>query len=152
MDEAGGENHTLPPNGTHVCELLAIMCLYVDEAQADRQPGFSPATEKAWSFVDLEAEILDLKRRMQAFEADTYSKDDALTPIGATEAKTLIADVQTGITDDLGALGVEIAGLRYQTSEYFKTAHMQMMERLDALRSDMLHLELRFDQLLKDRQ
>ncbi|GAA3535799.1 hypothetical protein GCM10022419_014340 [Nonomuraea rosea] len=97
--------------------------------------------------MDLEAEILDLKLRMQTLEQSTRSDDDDTT----TSAGPIpVTDAHRELADELETLSVEVTGLRWQTREYHTSSHSQLLQRLDDLQVGMRHLELRLDQLLKD--
>ncbi|MEV0384279.1 hypothetical protein [Nonomuraea sp. NPDC050643] len=101
--------------------------------------------------MDLEAEILDLKRRMEELEASRCSPegDGGLASIGVIEMKSLITDAQGALTEDLSALNAEIGGLRWDINKVLKSGNMQTLDQLDALRIDVIHLGLKLDQLLE---
>ncbi|MGW0806618.1 hypothetical protein [Nonomuraea sp. NPDC002799] len=100
--------------------------------------------------MDVEAEILGLKLRMEALEEAVHSGGCiAAMLIGVYEAQVSIAGVQNGMADDLAAIAVEVAGLRWQGDEHFRGAQAQIHAGFEALRTDMLHLAAMIDQLLK---
>ncbi|WP_433437020.1 hypothetical protein [Nonomuraea sp. CA-141351] len=116
--------------------------------------------------MNVEAEILDLKRRVEALEtilrsgSDPGRSDlvpaqtgpympDSETSIGLAELKAEIADVRTETSQDFEALIVEIAGFRAQTNEHFKSTQSEIMEKFDSLRCEMIDLALRLDRLLE---
>ncbi|MEV0228104.1 hypothetical protein [Nonomuraea sp. NPDC050786] len=125
--------------------------------------------------MNVEAEILDLKRRVAALETFVRSGRDpgrrshhsGLVPaqtgpnrpvppvpvpetaIRLAELKAEIAGVRTEVGQDFEALIVEIAGFRAQTNEHFKSTQFEIMEKFDSLRCEMIDLALRLDRLLE---
>ncbi|MEQ4714769.1 hypothetical protein [Nonomuraea sp. B19D2] len=121
--------------------------------------------------MNVEAEILDLKRRVEALETIVRSgpgqRPHHAIPaqsgphrpglpvhvcersIGLAELKAEIADVRTEASQDFEALIVEIAGFRAQTNENFKSTQSEIMEKFDSLRCEMIDLALRLDRLLE---
>ncbi|MFG1703754.1 hypothetical protein ACFLIM_11215 [Nonomuraea sp. M3C6] len=127
--------------------------------------------------MDVEAEILDLKLRLEALEATARSggaasgdvgarrrhpnipaasctrmegiqTDITATSIAVAEVKAEIADLQSEMTQDIDALSVELAGLRRHTNEHFTSARSEMVQKFDSLRCEMIELGLRLDRLL----
>ncbi|WP_043631057.1 hypothetical protein [Nonomuraea candida] len=109
--------------------------------------------------MDVEAEILNLRRRMQALEAGAPSdqRDDELDAVPEStleserpgRGKATVAELQREMADDLEALSVEITGLRWQANDYYASGHSQLLDRLDDIRSGLHHLDLKLDQLLR---
>ncbi|MEV4581972.1 hypothetical protein AB0K16_52940 [Nonomuraea jabiensis] len=119
--------------------------------------------------MNVEAEILDLKVRVEALEAILRSnvgpRYDDLVPaqtgpyrfelpalvaqmsIGVAEIRAEIADVRTEVRQDLEALLVEVAGVRVQTNEHFNVIQSDLLGMIDSLRCDMIDLGLRIDRL-----
>ncbi|MFF4619228.1 hypothetical protein [Nonomuraea jabiensis] len=119
--------------------------------------------------MNVEAEILDLKLRVEALEAGLRSnvspRHDDIVPaqagpyrfelpalvaqvsIGVTEIRAELADVRTELSQDLEALLVEVAGLRVQTNEHFNVIQSDLLGKIDSLRCDMIDLGLRLDRL-----
>jgi hypothetical protein len=95
--------------------------------------------------VNVEAEIDNLKLRVQALEA-------TLPPHRASTAKSIdidqVAYILTEISQDLAALGDEIAGLRRHISQYVFRDQSTMLNKLDAIHCETIALGLKFDQLL----
>jgi hypothetical protein len=123
--------------------------------------------------VNVEAEILDLKLRVEALEAalrssggpDPRPRHNDIVPaqtgpyrselpalvaqvsIGVAELKAEIADVRTEVGQDFEALIVEVAGVRVQLSENYKAVQADLLGKIDSLRCDMIDLGLRLDRL-----
>ncbi|MET7327847.1 hypothetical protein [Nonomuraea sp. NPDC005650] len=124
--------------------------------------------------MDIEAEIRALKLRIDAFEAimrtgdadsDDYRharvrtgrrtrvKGSKITSaeIAVAEMRAEIAGAQLEISQDFAALGDELTGLRRQTNDQFISARAEILGVFDSLRSDMVDLGRRLDQLLETR-
>ncbi|KAB8188724.1 hypothetical protein FH608_042310 [Nonomuraea phyllanthi] len=121
--------------------------------------------------MDVEAEILELRRRVEALETIVRSglgprqpgavpaqagprpRDVPVhvseTSIGLAELKAEVADVRTEVSQDFEALIVELAGLRAQTNENVRSAQSEILGKLDSLRCEMIDLALRLDRLLE---
>ncbi|MEV0623138.1 hypothetical protein AB0I81_58165 [Nonomuraea sp. NPDC050404] len=99
--------------------------------------------------MDVETELLNLKRRLWALEASTsINEQNGERGTAAVAGGTVVAELHREVSDDLKALNVEVAGLRWQTKEYCDRGHSQLLERLDDLRIGLHHLDLKLDQLL----
>jgi hypothetical protein len=95
--------------------------------------------------VDVEAEILDLKLRMDGLEATVRS-------YGAVPDGRISEGRRSDLDQEFAALGIELAGARMQTNAHFRIARSEMLERFEVLRCEMIALGLRLDRLLeKDR-
>ncbi|WP_127936739.1 hypothetical protein [Nonomuraea polychroma] len=94
-------------------------------------------------------EILDLKLRVKELESST-GPNGVNTAIGIAVAQAIaqIAYTRAEITQDLAALGDEIAGLRRQVNEQITPTRSDALEQYATLRSDLNHLKLRLDRLL----
>ncbi|MFI7134903.1 hypothetical protein ACIBQ1_55215 [Nonomuraea sp. NPDC050153] len=125
--------------------------------------------------MNVEAEILDLKLRVEALEAtlrsdgslDRRPRHNDIVPaqsgphrrdlpphvtqasIDAAELRAEIADVRTEVSQDFEALIVEVAGLRLQMNQNFKTVRSDLLGKIDSLRCEMIDLGLRLDRLLE---
>ncbi|MEW1844944.1 hypothetical protein AB0392_43965 [Nonomuraea angiospora] len=121
--------------------------------------------------MNVEAEILDLKLRVETLEAALRSnrspRHDDIVPaqagpyrselpalvaqvsIGVSELRAEIADVRTEVGQDFEALIVEVAGVRVQLSENYKAVQADLLGKIDSLRCDMIDLGLRLDRLME---
>ncbi|MET9248150.1 hypothetical protein [Nonomuraea sp. NPDC003709] len=117
--------------------------------------------------MNVEAEILDLKLRVEALEAALRSNaryDDiipaqagpyrselpalvAQVSIGVAELRAEMADIRTEVSQDFEALIVEVAGVRVQMTENYKAIHSDLLGKIDSLRCEMIDLGLRLDRL-----
>jgi hypothetical protein len=125
--------------------------------------------------VNVEAEILDLKLRVEALEAtlrssgslDRRPRHNDMVPaqpgpyrsdlpalvaqvsINVSEVRAEVADVRTEVSQDFEALIVEVAGLRVQMNQSFKAVHSDLLGKIDSLRCEMIDLGLRLDRLME---
>ncbi|MEV4016687.1 hypothetical protein AB0J35_39935 [Nonomuraea angiospora] len=123
--------------------------------------------------MNVEAEILDLKLRVESLEAalrsnggpDSRPRPNDIVPaqagsyrselpalvaqvsIGVSQLRAEIADVRTEVGQDFEALIVEIAGVRVQLSENHQAVQADLLGKIDSLRCDMIDLGLRLDRL-----
>ncbi|MEU6788699.1 hypothetical protein ABZ912_56750 [Nonomuraea angiospora] len=117
--------------------------------------------------MNVEAEILDLKLRVEALEAALRSspRHDDIIPaqagpyrselpalvaqvsIGVAELRAEMADIRTEVSQDFEALIVEVAGVRVQMTENYKAIHSDLLGKIDSLRCEMIDLGLRLDRL-----
>lgn len=145
-----------------------IKSKFRESATASSWPNVpSPPKErqsrKPYSPERVEAEILNLRLRMQAAEADTAPGADsargidprlfaialavAITEIIGTRAE--VVDSRAEITQDLAALSDEVAGLRQQINEHLNHAQTALFHRVDSLHSDLDDLRLELHRLLQ---
>jgi hypothetical protein len=100
--------------------------------------------------VDVEEEILHLKKRIQAREEMFAGGDkDPAAPSEPVPSGAATPDIRRELAEWLEALGVEITGLRWQAKEYHATGVTQVLKRLDDLRIGVHELGLRIDEVLK---
>ncbi|MEO3875307.1 hypothetical protein ABGB18_41535 [Nonomuraea sp. B12E4] len=128
--------------------------------------------------MDVEAEILDLKLRMEALEATARSgeagsgdvesqrrhsnipaarntgpeciqTDITARSIAVTEVKAHIAKFQTEMSQDIAALNVEVTGLRWHAYDLLTATRSDIEQKFDSLRCEMIELGLRLDRLLE---
>jgi hypothetical protein len=92
--------------------------------------------------VDVEAEILDLKLRINGLEARARSR-------GAVPDGKVSEGRRFDLTKEFAALGMELAGARMQTNAHFRITRSEMLERFEVLRREMIALGLRLDRLLE---
>jgi hypothetical protein len=105
--------------------------------------------------VDVEAEIRDLKLRMERLEAHVRSGEPSIVTsmqaditAGVMEIRADVVDLRTEMGQEFGALGIEISGIRSQSMDQYATARVEMLQRFDTLRCEMMELGLRLDRLL----
>ncbi|MBE1588861.1 hypothetical protein ACFPOI_55695 [Nonomuraea angiospora] len=100
--------------------------------------------------MNVEAEILGLKLRMQALEAQPCP-GPVITAIAIAVALVTaeVTDARAEITQDLAAMGIEIEGLRRQTNQHITSAQRDTPAWYDALQHDLNELRLRIDHLLE---
>ncbi|NUR89064.1 MAG: hypothetical protein HOY71_33695 [Nonomuraea sp.] len=98
--------------------------------------------------MDVEAEILDIKLRIQALEA-TLSPEGVVMRSDKAEITADIADIRTEVSQNIAALGDELAGLRGQTDEHLEMVRSSIGRRLDLLLCETLDLATRIDRLLE---
>ncbi|NUR85454.1 MAG: hypothetical protein HOY71_15330 [Nonomuraea sp.] len=89
-----------------------------------------------------------MKQRVQLLEASGRDSGATTGPGDLSEAADAIAGLHREISEELTALGVEIAGLRWQTVKDHTSCQSELLERLDSLQLGMHHLVFRLDQLL----
>ncbi|SDI88660.1 hypothetical protein [Nonomuraea jiangxiensis] len=128
--------------------------------------------------MDVEAEILELKLRLEALETTARSggpvsgdvepqrrhpntpavrhtgiegiqPDITTTSIAVTEVKADIAQLHTEMTQDIAALNVEVTGLRWHLYQLLTVTRSEMEQKFDSLRCEMIELGLRLDRLLE---
>ncbi|MBF8189660.1 hypothetical protein ITP53_28795 [Nonomuraea sp. K274] len=75
--------------------------------------------------MNIEAQILELMMRVRALEAGARTGDDIT--IGITQVKDDIADIRTEMRQDIAALGDELAGLRQNMNEHFRSIRSEML-------------------------
>ncbi|MBE1589549.1 hypothetical protein ACFPOI_09235 [Nonomuraea angiospora] len=72
--------------------------------------------------MDVEARLLDLMSRMQALEAGTHTSDARkATTAEVAQIRADIAEFRIEVSQDLAALGDEMAGLRRHLNEYLSS-------------------------------
>lgn len=96
--------------------------------------------------MDIEAEILSLKQRVRTLE-ESGSDGDARTKPAALPGDAVVT-MYREISEELTALGVEIAGMRMQTIQDHTACQAELLGRLDSLQLGMHHLVFRLDQLV----
>jgi hypothetical protein len=103
--------------------------------------------------VNVEAEIDDLKLRVEALEAKLRpGRTGIATVIDIVEmkgeVKAEIADVLTEISQGLAALSIEIASLRRYPGDQVTGDQFTLLNKLDSIHCELIALGLRFDQPL----
>ncbi|WP_113705619.1 hypothetical protein [Nonomuraea lactucae] len=99
--------------------------------------------------MNIEAEILELKLRMEALQALACPGGVLKTTVLAFVAMIAeVRDARSEITQDLAALGIEIEGLRRQTNEHIISAQREMPAWYEALQDDLNELRHRLDRVL----
>ena len=96
---------------------------------------------RRWGYVDVEAEILGLKLRMDEVEATVRARSEV--------SGSQNGGRRTDLDQEFAALGIELAGARMQTNAHFRIARSEMLERFEVLRCEMIALGLRLDRLLE---
>jgi hypothetical protein len=71
------------------------------------------------------------------------------TAIAVAQVRLEMADIQAAMSQDLAALGDEVAGLRRHTHEHLTSAQSLMLRRFDSLQCSVIDLGLRLDRLLE---
>ena len=71
------------------------------------------------------------------------------TAIAVAQVRVEIAGIQAGISQDLAAIGDEVAGLRRHADEHLTSAQSLMVRRFDSLQCSVIDLGLRLDRLLE---
>ncbi|MEW9547869.1 hypothetical protein [Nonomuraea sp. NPDC050783] len=101
--------------------------------------------------MDVQTEILGLKLRVEALEAQMLSGSDRATTASIVIAlRTDIAELRADVAEDLAAWGDELAGVRRQLDDSVKAFRSDLARVLDLLRCEMIDLGIRFDRLLEN--
>ncbi|MFI9596986.1 hypothetical protein [Nonomuraea sp. NPDC052265] len=100
--------------------------------------------------MDVEAEILDIKLRVQALEATLCAEADCSEAVlGIAELRADLADTRSEAGHHVTALTDELLGLHGQSDEHFQAVRSKIRRRLDLLRCETLDLAIRLDRLLE---
>ncbi|MER6577232.1 hypothetical protein [Nonomuraea sp. NPDC001023] len=100
--------------------------------------------------MDVEAEILDIRLRVQALEATLCAEADCSEAVlGIAEMRADLAETRSESGHDVTALTDELLGLRGQSDEHFQAIRSKIRRRLDLLRCETLDLAIRLDRLLE---
>lgn len=71
------------------------------------------------------------------------------TAIAVAQVRVEIAGIQVAMSQDLAALGDEVAGLRRHAHEHLSSAQSLVLRRFDSLQCSVIDLGLRLDRLLE---
>ncbi|MFI6927485.1 hypothetical protein ACIBIZ_46665 [Nonomuraea spiralis] len=100
--------------------------------------------------MDVEAEILDIKLRIQALEATLCGGADCSeAALGIAEARADVAEFRTAVSQGVTALTDELLGLGGESDEHVDAVRSRISRRLDLLRCETLDLAIRLDRLLE---
>jgi hypothetical protein len=124
-------------DGSHNRPTLATM--WCDRSDFRRRQGY----------VDVEAEIIAIKRRVEALEAALGTGGEEPS-VGVAEVLAELADVRIELGHECAAVGDELIDLRRQIHEHVETARDRAQQRLDILHCEMFDLGIRLDRLLEE--